>query len=115
MGGVEVELVTIGNKGSTYFKKREPTVRASFACGQGPTAAEATTVANEILSSYYAGEIDRIELLYTSFISSAAAIRMIIPLTPAGIETEGDEIFKLTTKGGTMAVEKETVEKAKPA
>merc|ERR1712205_132410 len=27
----------------------------------------------------------------------------------------GDEIFKLTTKGGTMAVEKETVKKAKPA
>merc|ERR1712205_223429 len=44
-----------------------------------------------------------------------AALRTIIPLTPAGIETEGDEIFKLTTKGGTMAVEKETVKKAKPA
>jgi len=116
--GVEVELVTIGNKGSTYFKKRETPVRSSFPCGQGPTAAEATAVANEILSSYYAGEIDRIELLYTSFISmisSAAAIRTIIPLTPGGIETEGDEIFKLTTKGGTMAVEKEAVAKAKPA
>merc|ERR1712205_217480 len=44
-----------------------------------------------------------------------AALRTIIPLTPAGIETEGDEIFKLTTKDGAMAVEKETVEKAKPA
>jgi len=116
--GVEVELVTIGNKGSTYFQKRETPVRATFPCGQGPTAAEATNIANEILSSYYAGEIDRIELLYTSFISmisSEAALRTIIPLTPAGIETEGDEIFKLTTKGGTMAVEKEAVEKAKPA
>merc|ERR1740133_23443 len=53
--GVDVELVTIGNKGSTYFKKRVPgtegtgvktPVRASYACGQGPTAEEATTVAN---------------------------------------------------------------------
>merc|ERR1719231_1509926 len=113
--GVDVELITIGNKGSTYFKKRETPVRSSFACGQGPTAEEATAVANEILSSYYAGEIDRIELLYTSLISSAAAIRTIIPLTPSGIETDEDEIFKLTTKGGTMAVEKEKVEKAKPA
>ena len=48
--------MTIGNKGSTYFKKRQPgsegtgqktVVRASYACGQGPTAEEATTVANE--------------------------------------------------------------------
>ena len=54
--GVGVELVTVGNKGSTYFKKRQPgsegkgvktTVRASYACGQGPTAEEATTIANE--------------------------------------------------------------------
>jgi F-type H+-transporting ATPase subunit gamma len=125
--GVGVELVTVGNKGSTYFKKRQPgsegtgqktVVRASYACGQSPTAEEATTIANELLSSYYAGEVDRIELMYTSFISminSVPSIRTIIPLTPAGIESEGDEIFKLTTKDGQMSVEKEKVEKAKPA
>ena len=54
--GVGVELVTVGNKGSTYFKKRQPgsegkgvktTVRAFYPCGQGPTAEEATTIANE--------------------------------------------------------------------
>jgi len=125
--GVGVELVTVGNKGSTYFKKRQPgsegkgvktVVRAMYPCGQGPTAEEATTIANELLSSYYAGEVDRIELMYTSFISminSVPSIRTIIPLTPAGIESEGDEIFKLTTKDGQMSVEKEKVEKAKPA
>lgn len=43
------------------------------------------------------------------------SIRTIIPLTPAGIESEGDEIFKLTTKDGQMSVQKEKVEKAKPA
>jgi len=113
--GVEVELITVGNKGSTYFKKRETPVRASYACGQGPTAEEATAIAGEILSSYYAGEIDRVELLYTSFvsmISSVPAVRTIIPLSPQGIETEGDEIFKLTTKNGEMAVSKEKIEKA---
>merc|ERR1719163_511254 len=113
--GVDVELVTVGNKGSTYFKKRETPVRASYPCGQGPTAAEATGIAGELLSSYYAGDVDRIELMYTSFvsmISSVPSIRTIIPLTPGGIETEDDEIFKLTTKAGAMAVEKETIEQA---
>jgi len=116
--GIDVELVTVGNKGSTYFKKRVTPVRAAYPCGQGPTAAEATAVASEILSSYYAGEVDRIELMYTSFVSmiaSVPSIRTIIPLSPAGIESEGDEIFKLTTKAGAMAVEKETITKAKPA
>merc|ERR1719159_932472 len=115
--GVEVELITVGNKGSTYFKKRETPVRASYACGQGPTAEEATAIAGEILSSYYAGEVDRVELLYTSFISmisSVPSVRTIIPLSPQGIESEGDEIFKLTSKDGEMAVTKEKLEKAAP-
>merc|ERR1719380_203376 len=37
-----------------------------------------------------------------------------IPLTPQGIETEGDEIFKMTTKDGDFAIEMEKVDKAEP-
>ena len=103
---IEVELITVGNKGSTYFGKRATPVRKAVPCGQSPTAAEATAIANELLSSYYAGELDRIELLYTSFvsmISSVPSLRTIIPLTPAGIEADGDEIFKMSTKVRTLA------------
>jgi len=99
--GVETELVLIGNKGSTYFKKRATPVRKMIPCGQAPTSAQATEIANELLSSYYAGELDRIELLYTSFISmisSMPTVRTLIPLLPSGMEMEGDEIFKLTSK-----------------
>ena len=105
---------------STYFKKAERAavtpVRASYACGQAPSAEEATAIAGEVLSSYYAGEIDRVELMYTSFISmiaSVPAVRTMIPLQPGGIEMEGDEIFKLTSKDGAIAMEKEKVPAAK--
>jgi len=114
---VEVELILIGNKGSTYFKRRETPIRKMVPCGQAPTAEQATEVAQEILASYYAGEIDRIELLYTSFISMIASIptvRTLVPLLPSGMEMEGDEIFKLTSKEGDIAVEKETVAVAEP-
>merc|ERR1719236_226438 len=37
-----------------------------------------------------------------------------IPLTPQGIETEGDEIFKMTTKDGDFAIEKEKIDVASP-
>merc|ERR1712054_679597 len=35
--GVECELVTIGNKGSTYFKKRDTPVRKAMECTQAPS------------------------------------------------------------------------------
>merc|ERR1719261_548586 len=58
-------------------------------CTQAPTAAQASEVANELLAAYYAGELDRMEL-------------------------EGYEIFKLTSKDGAMAVEKESIPVAEP-
>merc|ERR1712070_583380 len=108
----------IGNKGSTYFKRRATPVRKMIPCGQAPTAEQASEVANELLSSYYAGELDRIELLYTTFISMIASmptVRTLIPLLPSGMEMEGDEIFKLTSKDGDIAVEKSTIPVAAPA
>jgi F-type H+-transporting ATPase subunit gamma len=110
--GIEVELILIGNKGSTYFKKRATPVRKMIPCGQSPTAAQAQEVADEVLSSFYAGELDRIELLYTSFISmisSVPQVRTLVPLLPSGMEMEGDEIFKLTSKDGDIAITKEKV------
>merc|ERR1719484_520070 len=115
--GVDCELILIGNKGCTYFKKRETPVRKMIPCGQAPTAEQAQEVANELLSSYYAGEIDRVELLYTSFISMIASqpmVRTLVPLLPSGLEMEGDEIFKLTSKEGDLAVEKEKIAAAEP-
>ena len=108
----------IGNKGSTYFKKRETPVRKMVPCTQAPTAEQAQEVANELLSSFYAGELDRIELLYTSFVSMISSYptgRTLIPLLPSGLEMEGDEIFKLTSKDGEISVQKEKIAAAEPA
>ena len=76
---IKVELLTIGNKAGKYFSKRPTPIRKSIPCTQAPTAKQAQEVANELLSSYYAGELDRIELLYTKFISMVAST----PAVPA--------------------------------
>merc|ERR1719453_1108388 len=47
-------------------------------------------------------------------ISSIPSVRTIVPLSPSGIEMEGDEIFKLTSKDGDIAVEKTSVGVAEP-
>ena len=44
-------------------------------CTQAPTAKMAMALASEALSSFYAGEIDRVELVYTSFISMIASVQ----------------------------------------
>merc|ERR1719395_502296 len=36
-------------------------------------------------------------------------VRTLVPLLPSGLEMEGDEIFKLTSKDGDIAIEKEKV------
>merc|ERR1719359_1654489 len=48
-------------------------------------------------------------------ISSEPTIRTLIPLLPSGLEMEGDEIFKLTSKDGDLSVEKEKRDVAEPA
>jgi F-type H+-transporting ATPase subunit gamma len=116
--GIEVELITVGKKAATYFKRRETPVRKSLDAGQAPTAEQALEIGNEILASFYSNELDRVELLYTSFlsmVSSQPKVRTLIPLLPSGMEIEGDEVFKLTSQDGQMKMEKEAVPAAKPA
>ena len=67
--GIQVELVTIGRKGDSYFRRREVSIRRNFMCGQNPTAKEASNIADELLAEYLSGEVDRIELIYTRFVS----------------------------------------------
>jgi len=115
--GIACELILVGNKGASYFKRRVTPVRTAVPCTQAPSAEQALSISTELLSSYYAGELDRVELIYTTFvsmISSIPSIRTIIPLLPGGIEMEGDEIFKMSTKDGALSMEKEKVDAAAP-
>lgn len=115
--GVEVELVTIGVKGQTFFKSRETPIRRHFLCTQAPNAEQATTISDELLAEYLSGEVDRIELVYTRFVSliaSEAAVRTMLPLSPQGIESDEDEIFQLTTEDGKLGIKVESVPAAEP-
>mmetsp|Transcript_9981 Transcript_9981/g.42123 ORF Transcript_9981/g.42123 Transcript_9981/m.42123 type:complete len:358 (-) Transcript_9981:206-1279(-) len=110
--GIEVCLFCIGGKGAQYFKRRDYEIIKDIRCGQAPTNEDAISISEILLSSYLSGDVDRVELLYTKFVSliaSTPSVRTIVPLSPSGLETEGDEIFQLTTKDGKFIVEKETV------
>ncbi|MGV2826993.1 F0F1 ATP synthase subunit gamma [Myxosarcina sp. GI1(2024)] len=111
--GVQYTYVLIGRKANQYFRRREAPIDKTFVnLEQIPTAAEASEIADELLSLFLSETVDRVELIYTKFvslISSRPVIQTLLPLTPQGLEVRDDEIFRLTTRGGEFEVEREKV------
>lgn len=120
--GIACRLICVGRKGSVYFKRRpQYTVEAVYEVGQSPTIKEAQAIADGIFADFVSQEVDKVELVYTKFISlisGAPVIQTLLPLTPSGevcdingncVDAAEDEIFKLTTKEGKLSVATEAV------
>ncbi|WP_414530705.1 F0F1 ATP synthase subunit gamma [Nodularia chucula] len=111
--GVNYKFVLVGRKAIQYFQRREQPIDSTYTgLEQIPTAAEATEIADQLLSLFLSESVDRIELIYTRFVSlvsSRPVIQTLLPLDPQGLEAADDEIFRLTTRGGQFEVEREKV------
>ena len=111
--GLDYKYVLVGRKSNQYFQRRNQPIDASYTgLEQIPTAAEASRIADELLSLFLSESVDRIELVYTKFVSlvsSRPVVQTLLPLDAQGLETADDEIFRLTTKGGTFEVERQKV------
>merc|ERR1712087_661006 len=105
--GVEAELILVGKKGGQYFGRRtdQYEIVRAFETGQKPTVKESQAIAELIYSKF------------VSLISSDPIVQTLLPMTPEGevcdiegncIDAADDELFKLTTKEGELAVERET-------
>ncbi|MCW6036103.1 F0F1 ATP synthase subunit gamma [Spirulina subsalsa FACHB-351] len=111
--GVKHQLILVGRKATQYFERREAPISQTYTgLNQIPSAAEASKIADYLLSLFLSETVDRVELIYTKFvslISSRPVVQTLLPLSPQGLEVRDDEIFRLTTKGGEFSVERETV------
>eukprot|EP00871_Galdieria_phlegrea_P000963 jgi/Galph1/1868/GphlegSOOS_G543.1 len=117
MDGISAELVCVGAKGYNFFKRRGYSIRKYLLTGQYPTAERATEISEYLLAEYLSGEVDRVELLYTRFvslISSQPSIRTLLPLNPSGLESKGDEIFQLRTRAGKFQLERSEIPPSEP-
>jgi F-type H+-transporting ATPase subunit gamma len=112
--GIGFQYILVGRKAVQYFTRRNQPIEAQYTgLDQIPKAPEANAIADEIISAFLGGRIDRVELIYTRFISlisSSPSVQTIIPLQPQGLEVEDDEIFRLITRGGKFQVERESIE-----
>ena len=103
-------MFVVGRKGEQWFGKRDVKIAATFKLGNTPQLSVGSDLANTLVAEFINKGIDAAEIIFTRFnnlISSEPAIRTILPLSLSGIEEEEDEIFKLTTVDGKMALQKQ--------
>jgi F-type H+-transporting ATPase subunit gamma len=122
--GINVRILTVGKKGNVYFKRRanKYDLAGAFELGTAPTTKEAQAVADQLYSEFVSEDVDKVELIYSKFVSlinSEPTVQTMLPLTPQGeicdidgtcVDAGGDELFKLTTKEGKLTVETEKVD-----
>lgn len=111
--GYDYKLILAGRKVAQYYERRKaPIAQTYIGLNQIPTADEASGIADYLLSLFLSETVDRVELIYTKFvslISSRPVVQTLLPLSPQGLERRDDEIFHLTSKGGHFEVERQAV------
>ncbi|MCA1903630.1 MAG: ATP synthase F1 subunit gamma, partial [Cyanobacteria bacterium KgW148] len=112
--GLDYQFFLIGRKAVQYFSRRKQPIAASFTnLSQIPSASESANIATQFTDSFLTGKIDRLELVYTRFISlisSQPVIQTLLPLEPQGLEPKDDEIFRLIIAGGKFTVQRQALE-----
>ncbi len=115
--GYVPNLILVGKKAIGYFQNRKDkyVIKSTFKeLEQVPTAIDSEGITNEVLAEFLSENSDRVEIIYTKFItlvSCAPVVQTLLPLDPQGIAEENDEIFRLTTKNSKLLVEKSNIEK----
>lgn len=121
--GLDFSVLSVGKKGNSYFKKRPSISVDKFIEGGNlfPTAKEAQVIADNVFSLFVSEEVDKVELIYTKFVSlikSDPVIHTLLPLSSKGgicdvngnpVYAAEDEIFRLTTKEGKLTLERDSV------
>ena len=104
-------MILVGKKAIGYFQNRKDryTIKSTFKeLEQVPTATDSEGITSEVLAEFLSENSDRVEIIYTKFItlvSCAPVVQTLLPLDPQGIADENDEIFRLTTKDSKLLVE----------
>ena len=86
-GGGEIRLVTIGRKGRDAMRRFRVPLEASFeGFGDRPTFADVLATARLVSDGYVAGTVGRVDLVYSTFVSTLvqrARIERLLPVEPA--------------------------------
>ena len=81
--GSDYTVIAVGRKAEGYFRFRGYKIERTFAgFSDNPTYADAKQIGEYVVEQYLAGNIDRVELVYTRFISAGSQEVVQRPLVP---------------------------------
>jgi len=86
-------IVPVGRKAEGYFRFRGYTLDQAFGgFSDSPTYADAKAIGQHAVDLFVSGRVDRVELVYTRFVSAGSQEVVLRPLVPLGddVTTGGD-------------------------
>lgn len=90
--GIEVEVMPVGKKMHEAFKKQGySTVDTLLQQAGNPSYGDVSSVAKELMQRFIAGEIDKVELVYTHFVSAGKQVPQREVLLPFDISSYATE------------------------
>jgi F-type H+-transporting ATPase subunit gamma len=112
--GRDYSVIAVGRKAESYFRFRGYKIKAKFAgFSDAPSYANAKEIGQHVVDLFVNGEVDRIELIYTRFISAGrqeVVQRPLVPLerdTVAGGDGRSAETANSNSDGATADFEYE--------
>ena len=93
--GVEVTLITVGRKGSDYFRRRKIEIRRRMTgVLNKPSYDDALSLGRELIEVFETGECDEVYVIYSRYLSivrQTATLVKLLPITPEGPEQEKED------------------------
>jgi F-type H+-transporting ATPase subunit gamma len=106
-GGAGVVLEVAGKRGIAFLRFRGTRPDAAYTQFEDkPQFAEVEALANRYIAMYVNGEIDRLDVAYTRFISSArqeAVVETLLPMTAASVGQAGPSVRQAKPAQATAA------------
>jgi F-type H+-transporting ATPase subunit gamma len=88
--GKQYQVITVGRKPEGYFRFRGYRLGERFSgFSDNPTHADAKRIGSLVVELFTSGQVDRVELVYTRFISAGnqeVVLRPLVPLTEETVE-----------------------------
>ena len=86
--GRDYSVIAVGRKAESYFRFRGYKIKAQFAgFSDAPSYANAKEIGEHVIDLFVNGEVDRVELVYTRFISAGSQEVVQRPLVPLERDT----------------------------
>ncbi len=91
-GSGDISMIPVGRKGGDYFQRFGISFRASFQeLGDYPGLAETQPISRIAIDDYTEGRVDRVLLVYASFINTVSQVPVTVPILPVEPPPSADE------------------------